>query len=84
MPDAATIMNSFMPSTNIDYLVPQLYSVGSPDNFESDATGGVPWSVWKSAKAKIVVAISSASLYGQAKTMFAQLGLPLAGYIQWQ
>jgi hypothetical protein len=84
--DAATLMNSFFPNSNIDYISPQLYTTGTEKVNDFTANGGVPWSAYASSncKAKVVPSIPAASMYSNAKTTFASFGVQTAGFIQWQ
>jgi hypothetical protein len=77
--DADTVMAGIASSASVDYLSPQLYTTG---NEAANDFGGT-WTLFKTAKAAIVVSIAKPSLYSSAQTYFSQQGITLAGYISW-
>jgi len=83
MSDAASVMNEFLSSSNVDYISPQLYSSGTEGQNDYSTSGGVQWSAYKSSKAKVVPSIVRASYYSSAQSYFAGQGVTLYGFVQW-
>lgn len=81
--DAKTLMKSFIASSNIDILSPQLYSSGSEKQNDYTAVG-TPWSAFAASTALIAPSIVAASYYSSAVNYFATHGVKLAGFIQWK
>ncbi len=82
--DAKALMTSFFSDTNIDYLSPQLYTTGKEGKNDYAISHGVTWQSYQSCKAKIVPSIVNANMYEDAKAYFAEQGIELSGYVQWQ
>jgi len=81
--DAATLMRSFFPNPNIDFLSPQIYC-GDPNKNCYTVNSGVTFNEYASAKAKIVPSIWHAGNYNDAYNVFKnQFGITLAGYVRW-
>lgn len=81
--DAHDLMQSFFADPNIDFLSPQLYTTGSETQNQYDTSGGVPWTLYAGAKAKVIPSIVRAGMYADAQAYFAQQGVTLAGFVQW-
>jgi hypothetical protein len=78
--DADMVMAAVASSADVDYLSPQLYTSGAET--ANDYTG--TWTLFKTAKAAIVVSIASPGLYSSAQTYFSQQqGITLSGFIAW-
>jgi len=83
-PDAATLMRSFFPNKNIDFLSPQLYSSGTEKSNDYSTNAGVQYSEWTKASAKVVPSIVTESLYEDAKNVFqSRFGIQLDGFVRW-
>lgn len=81
--DACTLMHSFFADANIDYLSPQLYTSGNERANDYATSGSVSWSQFAIAQAAIVPSIVSADMYQDAQVYFREMGVPVAGFIQW-
>ena len=81
--DANTLMHSFFADANIDYLSPQLYTSGNERANDYATSGSINWSQFAMAQAAIVPSIVSANMYQDAQVYFRQMGVPVAGFIQW-
>lgn len=80
--DGQSLMISFLSSTSIDLISPQLYTSGTEAT--NDYTENpVLWSQWKTSNIPIVVSINTASLYNNAVSFFSSKGIQLQGYIVW-
>jgi hypothetical protein len=84
IPDAATLMASFFPNTDIDILSPQLYSSGYETANDFTANWAVAWTSWTAAKAAVVPSIVSYTFYSTAVSFFATYNIATQGYIQWK
>jgi hypothetical protein len=84
IPDAASLMRSFFPNGDIDFLSPQLYETGEEGSNSYVTSAGVQWSEYAAAKAAVIPSIVRASYYSSAKSYFAGKGVTTKGYIQWQ
>jgi len=81
--DAATLMRSFFPNPNIDYLSPQIYC-GDPWSNCYTVNSGVQWSEYAKARAKLVPSVWHASNYADALNVYRnQYGIQCAGYVRW-
>jgi hypothetical protein len=83
IPDAANLMRSFFPNSDINYLSPQLYSSGYETYNQYDTVAGVQWSEYASAKASVIPSIVTGSLYNDAASYFRSQGVTIDGYVQW-
>ena len=83
IPDAASVMRSFLANSDIDYISPQLYTTGYELSNDFSTIAGVQWSEYASSKASIVPSIVRSSLYASAQQTFASYGVSTRGYIQW-
>ncbi len=81
--DGATLMQSFFENSNIDYLSPQLYTTGYETQNDYAISQGVQWKSYATVKAAIVPSIVEASMYADAQTYFANVGVTLKGFVQW-
>lgn len=81
--DANTLMHSFFADANIDYLSPQLYTSGNERANDYATSGCVSWPQFAIAQAAIVPSIVSADMYPDAQVYFQEMGVPVAGFIQW-
>lgn len=84
--DAQTLMRSFIISSNVDMLSPQLYSMGNETqpNF-ADGGRGIAWADFSHFKGKFVPSIVSADQYATVQGYFRdKVALATAGYIQWK
>jgi hypothetical protein len=84
IPDAATLMRSFFPNKNIDYISPQLYESGEEGSNSYVTGAGVQWTEYAACKAAVIPSIVQASYYNSAKSYFAGKGVTTKGYIQWK
>eukprot|EP01059_Diplonema_ambulator_P012390 TRINITY_DN226_c0_g1_i1.p1 TRINITY_DN226_c0_g1~~TRINITY_DN226_c0_g1_i1.p1 ORF type:complete len:702 (+),score=243.62 TRINITY_DN226_c0_g1_i1:102-2108(+) len=79
------LMTAFIPDSNIDYMSPQLYSSGteSAPSFDWD---GVPFTAFQKMPPtmKMVPSIVTYTQYPAVQSFFANLSIPLYGYVQWQ
>lgn len=82
--DAKALMMSFFNDANIDYLSPQLYTTGKESQNDYATSHGVDWSLYADCQAEIVPSIVNADMYEDAKRYFAEQGVILSGYVQWQ
>ena len=81
--DGSELMTSFFADSNIDYISPQLYTSGMEGANDFIAVGTM-WKEYATSKAKIVPSIILGSRdYLAAKAYFANVGVTLAGYVQW-
>jgi hypothetical protein len=83
VPDAASLMESFFSSSNIDFISPQLYTSGQEIGNDFDISNGVTWNRYASSKAAIVPSIVKADLYNDAVSRFSQYGVAVKGFVQW-
>ena len=82
--DASTLMSMLLTDENIDYISPQLYTTGQEPANDYATSHGVAWEEYAQCKAAIVPSIVKDTYYPSAQHYFAQCGVTLAGYIQWQ
>uniref|UniRef100_A0A6C0CQ46 DUF5648 domain-containing protein n=1 Tax=viral metagenome TaxID=1070528 RepID=A0A6C0CQ46_9ZZZZ len=81
VPDAKTqLMPALLASPNVNYISPMLYTSGC-ELVNNYAGGATEWGMWKNAVSKIVVSITSPSLYQDAVSHFNSFGITLHGYI---
>jgi len=81
--DAATLMRSFFPNPNIDYLSPQIYS-GDPNKNAYTENSGVQFAEYAKARAITVPSIWHAGNYEDAQNVFrTRWGMTLGGYVRW-
>jgi len=81
--DAATLMRSFFPNPNIDYLSPQIYS-GDPNKNAYTTNAGVQFNEYAKARATIVPSIWHAGNYADAENVFkTRFGINVGGYVRW-
>ncbi len=81
--DGSKLMTGFFADSNIDYISPQLYTSGTEASNDFTAIGTM-WKEYASSKAKIVPSVVLGSRdYPTAQAYFANLGVTLAGYVQW-
>ena len=80
--DAISLMESFFSDPNVDIISPQLYSSGLETQNDFTAVG-TPWTAYAKSKAKIVPALTYASLYEDARQHFQQDGVSLSGFVIW-
>ena len=81
--DAATLMRSFFPNKNIDYLSPQLYSSGNEKSNDYSTNAGVQYTEWAKAVAQVIPSIVTSSLYSDAKSVFhSRFGIQTAGHVR--
>eukprot|EP00798_Chlamydomonas_sp_ICE-L_P016839 gene16839-23119_t len=73
--DAAVLMRSFFPNTNIDIISPQMYTFGTETSNDYATVGGVMWEEYAKSKAAVVPSIVRASLYGDIQTVFSSKGV---------
>jgi hypothetical protein len=83
IPDAASLMRSFFPNADINYLSPQLYTTGEETSNHYDTIAGVKWSEYATAKAVVIPSIVTGSLYSSAESYFRSQGVTIEGYVQW-
>lgn len=83
IPDAASLMRSFFPNSDINYLSPQLYTSGTESSNDYSTVAGVQWSEYASAKAVVIPSIVRGSLYSSAESYFRSQGVTIQGYVQW-
>jgi len=82
--DAASLMRSFIPNQNIDYLSPQLYSSGTENQNDYSTNAGVAYTEWTKAAGKVIPSISYSTLYPDAENVFrSRFGITTAGYMRW-
>jgi len=81
--DAGTLMRSFFGDGNIDIISPQLYTSGTEGSNDYTTSGGVAWSEYRGAKARIAPSIVRTSLYQSAHQYFQTQGINISGYVQW-
>lgn len=84
IPDAQTMMKTFIDDGNIDYVSPQLYTSGTETQNDFTTSQGVSWEDYARSKAAIVPSIVQANLYDDAKNQFSQHGVTTSGFIQWE
>ncbi len=84
IPDAAYMMRAFFQDEHIDFISPQLYTTGEEVVNDYEITAGVSWTEYARCKAKIIPSIVHSGLYDDAKVYFADRGVTLGGYVQWQ
>jgi hypothetical protein len=83
------LMQTFLTSTDIDYLAPQLYHLGNCNDSPSVQTNTVypntNWSSWVGAIPKIIPVVTFIPLFCQVRDFFASLPtpIPLSGGIVW-
>ena len=82
--DAATLMQSFFSSDDIDYLSPQLYTTGQEAENDYAISQGVTWQSYVDCKAPVIPSIVCASYYPSAVEYYGNIGLALGGFIQWK
>jgi len=82
--DAAVLMQSFFPNTNIDYMSPQLYTSGNEAQNDYSISQGVQWEQYKNCRAAIIPSIVSANMHSSAVSYFKNKGVNITGYIQWK
>lgn len=82
--DAGSLMDSFLSSSNIDYISPQLYTTGEEPANDYATVQGYAWENYANSQPAVVVSIANASLYDDAVNFFQGIGVSLSGYIQWQ
>ncbi len=83
------LVDSWVKSKNVDYISPQLYTVGGEGKPEFEPTSGTSGPVGyehyqKIAKAKFVPSVVSAAQADEVKRHFAGMGIKVDGFIQWQ
>ena len=82
-PLPSDLLTALLSSTDIKYLVPQVYQNGN-ENPPPVPGQGVDWNPWKTAVPEIVVAIPFPNQYAIIETFFSQcLGITLNGFIGW-
>jgi hypothetical protein len=82
-PLPSDLLTALLTSTDIEYLVPQLYTNGN-ENPPPVTAAGVNWTPWKTTTPKIVAAIPYPSQYESVETWFSQCqGITLSGFIGW-
>jgi hypothetical protein len=82
--DSETLMESFLNSTNIDFLSPQLYQSGD-EGYPVFTAGATPWSSWAKTTIPIIPSIAYAAYYPAVQKWFSGIcETPLAGFIQWK
>jgi hypothetical protein len=84
IPDASVLMKSFFQEENIDFLSPQLYTTGNESSNDFGITNGFGWDHYRNARSNIVPSIVDASYYDDARNHLNELGIRLAGFIQWK
>jgi len=81
--DGSQLMTGFFADSNIDYISPQLYTSGTEGANDFIAVGTM-WKEYAKSKAKIVPSIVLGSRdFPTAQAYFANVGVTLAGYVQW-
>ena len=81
--DGSQLMTGFFSDSNIDYISPQLYTSGTEGANDFTAVGTM-WSEYATSKAKIVPSVVLGSRdFPTAQAYFANVGVTLAGYVQW-
>ncbi len=88
IPDRNRLMKYFLSSRNIDYLSPMLYKGGRRSycrwsNHISLEVWTVPWTWYRSSRAKVVPSLLHGRTYSYAKTFFRRHEVRTYGYIQW-
>eukprot|EP00798_Chlamydomonas_sp_ICE-L_P016845 gene16845-23125_t len=83
IPDAAVLMRSFFPNTNIDIISPQMYTFGTEASNDYTTVGGVMWEEYAKSKAAVVPSIVRASMYGDLQTVLSSRGVVVQGFIQF-
>eukprot|EP00746_Dinoflagellata_sp_MGD_P070390 gnl/MRDRNA2_/MRDRNA2_28830_c0_seq1.p1 gnl/MRDRNA2_/MRDRNA2_28830_c0~~gnl/MRDRNA2_/MRDRNA2_28830_c0_seq1.p1 ORF type:complete len:313 (+),score=45.81 gnl/MRDRNA2_/MRDRNA2_28830_c0_seq1:110-1048(+) len=84
--DAQVLMRSFITSSNVDILSPQLYSAGNETqpNF-ADGGKGIAWVDYLHATGKFVPSIVSSDQYATVQGYFQDtFHIVTSGYFQWQ
>ena len=84
IPDSIQLMSTFLRSEYIDYLSPQLYTSGTEASNDYAITNGYVWENYRGSRPGIVISIVRASLFEDAKKFFANKGVPIVGFIQWE
>jgi hypothetical protein len=83
VPIPTDLLAALLSSTDITYLVPQIYTNGD-ENPPPVTSNGVNWTPWKTAVPKIVVAIPFPIQYDVIETWFSQcMNITLSGFIAW-
>lgn len=83
VPIPSDLLAALLSSTDITYLVPQIYQIGN-ENPPPVTASGVNWTPWKTAIPEIVVAIPFPNQYEITETWFSQcMGIKLSGFIGW-
>ena len=82
--DAGQLMSTFLKSEYVDYLSPQLYTSGTEASNDYAITNGYVWENYRGSRPGIVVSIVRASLFEDAKKFFANKGVTVVGFIQWE
>ncbi|MCF6459124.1 LysM peptidoglycan-binding domain-containing protein [Pseudoalteromonas sp. MMG024] len=82
--DGNEMMGTFFADSNIDIISPQLYTTGEEPQNDYATSLGVQWSEFANCKAKVVPSLVKDAYYPSAVNYFANQGVTLAGYIQWQ
>ena len=81
------LVDSWVRSSNIDYLSPQLYTTGGEGAEFAASTGqlgDVGYEHYVGAKAKFVPSIVSEDQVDEVREYFAEKGIEVAGFVQWQ
>lgn len=85
--DSKALVSTFVESTDVDILSPQLYSSGGESAPDFDAGNGVKWTDWAGSKARFAPSLTCSSLknggYEKTKEYFAKLNITASGYIMW-
>lgn len=82
--DAAVLMDSFLSSSHIDFLSPQLYTSGTETQNDYATSHGVTWQSYAGARPQIIPSIVTSNLYQDARNYFRNCGVNTTGYIQWK
>ncbi len=74
---------AFVRGYSIDYLSPQLYTVGNEAQNDFSTTNNVGWNTYAGTPARLVPSLVKASYYQNAQQFFGNMGIATAGFVQW-